>query len=166
MSPAEHKGEDQVPTGIYWHRGAWDRARSAYVADLDADPDPPVSLIAWLQRAIAAHAELTPAARAAGLARSAAERGSTAGEAVGAEASGGGFKRTLLLDVAVLRALESAVLEDRSALGRVVSRSEFVRDAAGVAAAQAEARLGRQLPPPPARLPNRPVLRPKPSETR
>ncbi|GAB3996342.1 hypothetical protein [Nocardioides marmoraquaticus] len=155
-----------MPTGIYWHRSAWDRARSAYVADLDADPDPPVSLIAWLQRAIAAHAELTPAARAAVLARSVAERGPTAGEAVGAEASRGGFKRTLLLDAAVLRALESAVLEDRSTLGRVVSRSEFVREAASVAATEAEARLGRELPPPPSRLPNRPVLRTKPSEVR
>lgn len=86
--------------------------------------------------------------------------------AAGAEAGGGGFKRTLLLDAAVLRALESAVLEDRSTLGRVVSRSTFVREAASVAATQAEVRLGRELPPPPARLPNRPVLRPKSSETR
>lgn len=40
--------ESTVWVGIYWERAVWDRARSAYVADLDSDPGSPGSFIGWL----------------------------------------------------------------------------------------------------------------------
>lgn len=58
-----------------------------------------------------------------------------------------------------MNALEKAISTDRRELGRVVSRSEFVRHAALATADQAEQRLGRRLAPAPMRLPNRPVRR-------
>lgn len=146
---------EPIPTGIYWFRASWDRARSGYVADLDTDPDAPGALIRWLHRAIAEHAQRTPAERGA-----VAEQASKLpGEAGGPTARAGGFKRTLVLEATTVNALEDAILTDRRELGRVVSRSEFVRHAALAGADQAEQRLGRRLPPAPLRLPNRPVRR-------
>ena len=146
---------ETIPTGIYWFRASWDRARSGYVADLDNDPAAPAALLGWLHRAIAEHAARTPAERAA-VAEQAAQ---IPGEAGGPTMRAGGFKRTLVLEATTVNALEEAILTDRRELGRVVSRSEFVRHAALAAADQAEHRLGRRLPPAPVRLPNRPVRR-------
>ncbi|MEJ7831471.1 MAG: hypothetical protein WKF79_01015 [Nocardioides sp.] len=91
-SAGEHTSRDQVSPGIYWQPHAWDQARSGYVADLDADPDPAPSLIAWLNRAIGVHSHRTPLQRAE-LAGAGDIPRDDAGEGVG-------FKRTLLLDVA------------------------------------------------------------------
>ncbi|WP_278258265.1 hypothetical protein [Nocardioides convexus] len=53
-----------TPVGIYWKPGVWDLARSAYVADLDTDPDSPGSFVGWLAQALEpARQALTPAAR-------------------------------------------------------------------------------------------------------
>jgi len=53
--------------------------------------------------------------------------------------------------------MESAIVTDRQELGRVLSRSGFAHEAVLAAAGAARRRLGRDLPPAPARLPNRPV---------
>lgn len=58
------KGEAAVPTGTYWDQPTWDLARSAYIADLDADPDAPDAFVGWLQRALHDHAARTPEQRA------------------------------------------------------------------------------------------------------
>jgi hypothetical protein len=149
-------GGESIPTGIYWFRVSWERARSGYVADLDHDPDAPFGLLGWLHRAITEHAARTPAERAAVADRAA----QLPGEPGGSTAAAGGFKRTLVLEAAVVDELEAAILTDRRKLGRVVSRSEFVRHAALAAADRSEQRLGRALPPAPLRLPNRPVRAP------
>ena len=49
-----------VSTGIYWDQPTWDLARSAYIADLDGDPDSPDSWIGWLHRDLGAYVARTP----------------------------------------------------------------------------------------------------------
>ena len=139
--------ETTVWVGIYWERAVWDRARSAYVADLDSDPDSPGSFIGWLNRALEQHAGGTPQQRAE-LAELTIER-----------AAGRSFNKGHPLKQDVADAMEDAIVTDRQELGRVVARSGFVKEAVLAAAQNAHRRLGRELPPPPARLPNRPPRR-------
>lgn len=135
-------------SGIYWKPSLWALARSAYVADLDTDPECPDAFVAWLGRALEQHAARTPAQRAA----------------IGEDpqlhnATGNGANRSHPLRVTTIEALEEALILDRLELGRVVSRSGFAHEAVVAAAATARERLGRPLPPPPARLSNRPPRR-------
>jgi hypothetical protein len=54
-----------VSNGTYWDSRTWDLARSAYIADLDTDPDAPDAFVGWLQRALIDHASLSPKQRVA-----------------------------------------------------------------------------------------------------
>jgi hypothetical protein len=138
-----------VPTGIYWDRPTWELARSAYIADLDTDPATPDAFLGWLQQALSNHAALTPGARAelaAGTTREDTSRSR-------------GFSKAYPLPVEIVQAMEQAIIADRRELGRVVSRSGFARQAVAAAAERARIRLGYDLPPAPARLPNRPPRR-------
>lgn len=130
--------------GVYWPPESWDLARSAYVADLDADPDSPAGFASWLGRALEQHAARTPAERAA------------IGEQLSERATGRGTSRGHRVGQAVIDAVAQAIIEDRRELGRVVSRSGFAVEAVAAAASQARGRLGHPLPPPPRRLANRP----------
>lgn len=140
---------DDPVIGIYWERAVWDRARSAYVADLDLDPDGPDAFVGWLELAVERHTRRTPTQRAE-LAESAAIEPATSGK---------NFNKAHHLRQATIDAMEDAIVDDRQQLGRMVGRSEFVRAAASAAAAQTERDYGRALPAPPARLPTRPVRR-------
>lgn len=140
---------DQRSTGIHWDNRSWGRARSAYVADLDADPTAPSSWTGWLSRAIEQHVERGPAARAS-------LRTDSMQTSLGS-ARGAGFDRRHLLDESLLRAMADAIIADRRHNGHMISRSVFVREAARAAADEAQERLGRALPPPPiGRLPTHP----------
>lgn len=144
---------DQVfPTGTYWDRDTWDLARSAYVADLDADPDSPDAFVGWLHRALDQHVQRGPEGRAA-LQIPASQRSG--------EGEPAGLSRTYPLRAATIDALEEAIIEDRRVTRRMLSRSGFLREAVIAAAGQALDRLGpgASLPPAPQRLPNRPVRR-------
>jgi hypothetical protein len=136
-----------VQLGVYWTRDHWDLARSAYVADLDADPDSPAVFVRWLVRAIEQHTVRTPAERAA------------VGEQMPDQAAGRGTSRGHRVGQDVIDAIEDAIVADRRVLGRVVSRSRFVLEAVTAAAAAAQERRGRALPPPPRQLANRPPRR-------
>jgi hypothetical protein len=146
----EMSEEQTAEVGIYWHPAVWDLARSAYVADLDTDDDSPGSFVGWLDRALDRHARRTPAERAA-LADT-ARRDDTS-------ESRKPFNRAHHLGASTVQAAENAIITDRGDLGRMVSVSEFVREAVVAAAADARRRYGRDLPPPPARLSNRPPRR-------
>jgi hypothetical protein len=141
--------ETTTPVGIYWKPAVWDLARSAYVADLDTDPDSPDSLLGWLGRALELHARRTPAQRAAiaeiPLPQSAGTRKS--------------FNKAHPLRSSTVEAVEAAIVADRLELSRVVSRSGFAQEAVIAAAEEARRRFGRALPPPPAKLSNRPPRR-------
>lgn len=120
-----------------------ERARSAYVADLDTDPTGPGSFVGWLNRAIDVHATRSPAERAA-----LAEPGlqSTSPSTLSFAQAANGFKRALLLEVDTAMSLEDAVVADRLELGRLVTRSQFVREAALASAAEALRRYGLAAP--------------------
>lgn len=144
MTDASPAGDDSmVRTGIYWHREVYDLARSAYLADLDADPPGPEFFVEWLRRALDAHSALAPGARA--------ERIADLGEV----AAGRGFSQMYPLPQELLDQVAHAIVEDRQQLGKATSRSAFAREAVLVAVGQARRRRGGTLPPPPHRLPNR-----------
>lgn len=129
--------------GVYWPRSSWDLARSAYWVDLDTDPDSPAVFANWLVRAIKQHAARSPAARtriADQIPTTQEGRGSSRGHRVGR---------------ATIDIIETAIVNDRQH-GRIVSRAAFVREATHAASEAARVRLGRPLPPPPARLTSRP----------
>lgn len=138
---------ETVPVGVYWDRHTWDRARAAYVADLDTDPDCPDAFIGWLHRALQRHIARTSRQRAA------------AAKDLQPPAGGQGVSKMHPLPIQLVDALEQAIVDDRQRSGRMVSRSGFVRESAQQAATEAEQRLGKALLPPPGRLPNRPPRR-------
>lgn len=145
--PTSGQGASYVSQlGVYWPRATWDLARSAYVADLDSDPDSPVVFTAWLARAIEQHAVRTSSARAKVASRMPQAK------------QGRGVSKGHRVGQATIEALEDAIVADRQH-GRLVSRSAFVLEAVHAAADAARARLARPLPPPPAKLSNRPPRR-------
>jgi hypothetical protein len=139
----EPEGRNMVQTGIYWHREDHDLARSAYVADLDADPPGPEFFVEWLRRALERYSSLTPEARA--------ERATDLPEI----AVSRGFNQMYPLLSELLDRVERAIVEDRRQLGTARSRSAFTREAVLVAVGEAHRRRGDTLPPPPNQLPNR-----------
>lgn len=136
----------KVAVGTYWEPATWDLARSAYIADLDTDPTSPGSFVGWLQQALRSHLDRTTAARTA-LQIVPPQRKQNQGPAK--------LNKTFPLEAGLVEDLEAAIVDER-VNGRVISRSGFVHEAVTVAAGKARIRLGKDLPPPPARLPNRP----------
>lgn len=134
--------------GIYWKPSVWALARSAYVADLDHDPDCPDAFVTWLGRTLEQYAARTPAQRV-GISEDPQLQ----------DVAGVGVNRSHPLRVRTVELVEEAVILDRGEFGRVVSRSAFAAEAVVAAAQAARERLGRPLPPPPARLGNRPPRR-------
>lgn len=103
----------------------------------------------WLHRCLEVHADLSPEARDR-------IRRQHPGPAWG---TGHGFSRMHTLRPDLLRRIDDAIVRDRRDLGQMVSVSQFCREAARAAADAAEERLGRDLPPAPARLLNNPRRR-------
>lgn len=139
-------------TSVYWKPAVWDLARSAYIADLDADPDSPGSFLEWLRRALEQHTRRSPAERAAAGERAAAWIAQ-------APSTRKSFNQSHPLPLELVDQLEVAIVDDRREQGRVVARGGFVEEAVVAAADQARRRLGRELPPAPAKLVNRPPRR-------
>ncbi|WP_402377960.1 hypothetical protein [Isoptericola rhizosphaerae] len=142
--PATRAPEGQRRLGTYWQKETFNEARAAYVVDLDSLSDPPVGFARWVEAAIRAHTARTPSERA--------DVAASLGEEY---RSGSGVQRSILLAEATIADAEHAVVDDRRA-GRVQSLSQFVTEAARHAIADTRARYGRELPPPPPRLPTRP----------
>ena len=133
-----------IPVGIYWKPGVWDLARSAYIADLDADADSPGSFVGWLAQALDQHARRSPQKRA---------ELAAAGEKHPALVSvtRKSFNKKHDLPASTIEAVEDALVADRQELGRMLARSVFAQEAVIAAAEEARRRLGRDLPPPPRR---------------
>lgn len=130
----------------------WDLARSAYVVDLDTDPDSPGSFVGWLARVLLLHASRSPQQRV---------EFAVAGDAHPALVSltRRSFNKKHDLPVSVIDAVENALVADRQALGRMLARSGFVQEAVLAAGEASRRQLGRDLPPPPHKLSNRPPRR-------
>jgi signal transduction histidine kinase len=140
-----------IPVGIYWKPGVWDLARSAYVADLDTDPESPGAFVGWLARALELHARRSPQQRV--------ELAAAAGQHPAQVSTRKSFNKKHDLPASTIEAVEDAVVADRQELGRVLARSAFAQEAVIAAADEARRRLGRDLPPPPQKLSNRPPRR-------
>lgn len=139
---------DEVLTtrmGIYLHPHVFDAAKSAYLVDLDALPEAPDSFARWISAAIGSYAEQSAAARTAAIEVLPPE-----------ERVGSGVTRSFDIPNDIIAAMNTAIITDRES-GRYLSRSEFAGQAIRTATEHARTRAGGVLPPPPARLPNKPV---------
>ena len=141
-----------IPVGLYWKPGVWDLARSAYVADLDTDPESPGSFVGWLAQALELHARRSPQQRA-----ELAAAGENHPALVSVTRKGFNKKHDLL--ASTMATVEDALVADRLELGRMLARSAFAQEAVIAAAEDSRRRLGRELPPPPQKLSNRPPRR-------
>lgn len=135
-----------MPTTVYWDRPTWDRARAAYMADLDTLESSPTAFLWWLHRCLGVYSDLSPASRDRIRRR----------HPDPARGTGQGFSRMHTLRTDLLDRIDGAIVRDRRDLGQMVSVSQFCREAARAAADAAEQRLGRGLPPAPGRLLNNP----------
>ena len=143
-----------IPVGIYWKPGAWDLARSAYVADLDTDADSPGSFVGWLARALESHARRSPQQRA--------ELAAAFDQHPAQVSTRKRFNQKHMLTAPTLEVVDAAVAEDRLC-GRRIERSAFAQEAVIATANEASRRLVCDLPPPPAKLSNRPPRRRSPA---
>ena len=140
-----------IPVGIYWKPGVWDLARSAYIADLDTDPDSPGAFVGWLAQALELHARRASQQRADIAAAAERHRAQVSTRK--------SFSKKHDLPPSTIAAVEDAIVTDRQELGRAIGRSAFALEAVIAAADEARQRLGRELPPPPQKLSNRPPRR-------
>jgi hypothetical protein len=136
---------ETIRLGTYWRLSTFQGAKSAYLVDLDQLRDAPDSFARWVDRAIRLHVDLTPDRRANLARKLPAEAGDAA-------------SRSFQVTPTTVDAMEAAIVDDRRH-GRVLSRTEFVSEAVRAATSQARKRYGRELPPAPARLPNKPPPR-------
>lgn len=149
-TPASNAGTDPAPhevqrLGTYWRRTTFTAAKSAYLADLDTQPHSPGSFAGWIDRALRDHAALT------------AEQRQTLTRSLGPEDQDAGVSRSFLLPTATVRAVEAAIVADRTETGTITTRTAFVSHAARAATTAAQRRYpGDTLPAAPTRLPNRP----------
>ena len=147
-----------IPVGIYWKPGVWDLARSAYIADIDTDADSPDSFVGWLAKvAYRKHVRLARLEAAAGQAAAEWRARVAFPMLVTSSATGQGLGE--LRGELLARVPVAEPVPDRQELGRMLARSAFAQEAVIAAAEEARRRLGRDLPPPPQKLSNRPPRR-------
>ena len=139
--------ETRVATGAWWDPQLWQRARAAYVYDLDHHPDAPAGFIQWLHWVLDAH-----------VARGAQGRGALGVPARAVIAADVGLNRNHPLRETTRSAMEQAIIDDRR-VGRLMSRSSWIHEAVVVAVDDAERRAGGVLASVPEgrRLPNQPA---------
>ena len=141
--------ETRVATGAWWDPQLWQRARAAYVYDLDHHPDAPAGFIQWLHWVLGAH-----------ISRGAQGRAALAVPPRKVIAATEGLNRNHPLRETTRAAMEAAIIDDRQ-VGRMMSRSSWIHEAVLMAVQDAEQRAGGTLPPVPdrQRLPNQPAKR-------
>lgn len=125
--------------GVWYPAGALDLARRAYAADL-ADHGTPSSYTAWVEAAVIEHARRTTEQRQA-LTGTLEELTSSVADLTGAPGP-----RQLRITPQLRNLVEEVRLEDRSK-GFAVSKSQWVTDAIGAAAARTLQRTGGTLAP-------------------
>lgn len=147
-APKAPKASSSPPAGtsrlsIYWRGTTLEDARRAYMADIDTQPEGPTSFARWIDRAVAAHANLSTDDR------------SKLAVTLGEQADEDAMPRSFEVQSATVVAMRSAIAADRAPGIPAQTRSDFVADAVRQATREARQRWGKDLPPAPARLPNR-----------
>lgn len=140
--PQASAGASQERTGIYLQAATFAAARSAYIADFENVAGSPDTFGGWLAGVLDRHARLSPRSRAA------------LADRLPAETVGGGVNRAFILPAATVQAMHEAIAADRRA-GSIASRSQFASVAIRSAIEDSRSRAGGELPPVPARLPNK-----------
>jgi len=131
--------------GLYFQEQVFQDAKSAYLVDLDSQPDPATSFARWVGRVVDRHNRLTP------------ERRSQVAKTLAEEPKGGsGFSRSFVIPASTVTEMDEAIKQDRKS-ERYVSASQYASEAVRAAIADARRRNGGTLPIPPTRLPNRPT---------
>ncbi len=137
--------ETTTRIGLYFQEQVFQDAKSAYLVDLDSQPDPATSFARWIGQVLDRHNRLTP------------ERRAQDAKTLGEEPKGGkGFPRSFMIPASTVIDMDQAIKQDRKA-ERYVSVSQYATEAVRAAIADARRRNGGTLPTPPARLPNKPT---------
>ena len=137
--------ETTTRIGLYFREQVFQDAKSAYLVDLDSQPDPATSFARWVGQVLDRHNRLTP------------ERRSQVAKTLGEEPKGGsGFSRSFMVPASTVADMDEAIKQDRRA-ERYVSASQYASEAVRASIADARRRNGGTLPVPPARLPNKPT---------
>lgn len=131
-------GVRSVAVSIYWRADGWQRARSAFVGDLQSLPEAPSTLLGWVVDALDAYASRSVSER---------EQIRSALEVDRSPAT----RRVHWIPTDTMSRLDAAREADLRH-GEILSRSEFAREAVETATRLTQDRLGR-LPTPPRRLP-------------
>ncbi len=132
----------QERTGIYLQAATFAAAKSAYIADFETVAGSPDTFGGWLAGVLDRHARRSSRSRAA------------LSDRLPAETVGGGVNRAFILPAATVQAMHEAIASDRRA-GSIASRSQFASVAIRSAIEDSRGRAGGELPPAPARLPNK-----------
>ena len=136
--------ETTTRIGLYFQEQVFQDAKSAYLVDLDSQPDPATSFARWVGQVLDRHNRLTP------------ERRAQVAKTLGEEPKGGnGFSRSFMIPASTVADMDEAIKQDRKA-ERFVSASQYATEAVKASIADARRRNGGTLPVPPARLPNKP----------
>lgn len=137
--------EEKINIGIYIQRETWDAGRSAFLCDYQDGVGNATAYKEWVDAALHAHA-----------ARTFTQRQNAVSEAPerpqGREAQQG-VKRSVLVSVESIRAIDKALDEDRAQHSVWQTANDFRVDAINVAAHRTRTRRGGTLPPAPKRLP-------------
>jgi hypothetical protein len=131
--------------GLYLRQATLERAKSAYVADLDTLTNPPTSFARWIATALDTHAGRTPA-----------DRAKLAEAHPDPEEGKRGVNRAFILPVDTITTMEKTTGIDRRA-GRMQSVSQLAAEALRIAIEESRVRNGGSLPIAPKRLPNKPT---------
>ncbi len=137
--------ETTTRIGLYLQEQVFQDAKSAYLVDLDSQPDPATSFARWVGQVLDRHNRLTP------------ERRAQVAKTLGEEPKGGsGFSRSFMIPASTVTDMDEAIKQDRKS-ERYVSASQYASEAVRASIADARRRNGGTLPVPPARLPNKPT---------
>lgn len=146
IQAGESSGEPAGMTArlsVYWRGATLEDARRAYMADIDTQPEGPTSFARWIDRAVAEHARLSTGDRA------------DVAAALGEQPQEDARPRSFEVQAATVTSMRTAIAADRAPGIPAQTRSDFVADAVRQATNDARRRWGKELPPAPARLPNR-----------
>ncbi len=145
MPVPQVRTETTTRIGLYLQEQVFQDAKSAYLVDLDSQPDPSTSFARWVGQVLDRHNRLT------------SERRAQVAKTLGEEPKGGnGFSRSFMIPASTVVDMDEAIKRDRKA-ERFVSASQYATEAVRASIADARRRNGGTLPVPPARLPNKPT---------
>jgi hypothetical protein len=122
--------ETATRIGLYFQEQVFQDAKSAYLVDLDSQPDPATSFARWVGQVLDRHNRLT------------SERRAYVAKTFGEEPKGrNGFSRSFMIPSSTVTNMDEAIKQDRKA-ERFVSASQYATEAVRPSIADAGRRNG------------------------